>query len=130
MMSEQAELLRTLIPLWYAEMAWAKELLVRAFQLERAEDILRSEFRGRRQIPGTTWFIRTHGIGVDVYKTPEVGGIDFDFDKPDPDEWRLRIFFEKQINAGDLSYETYHELVEDEELLQSAIAELLGHRNA
>ena len=129
-MSEHAELLRSLIPLWYAEMAWAKELLVRAFQLERAEDILRSEFLGRRQVPGTTWFIRTHGIGVDVYKTPEVGGIDFDFDKPDPDEWRLRIFFEKKVNAGDLSYETYHELIEDEELLQSAITELLGHRNA
>jgi hypothetical protein len=130
MTSEHAKLLRNLVPLWHAEMAWAKELLVHAFQLERAEDILRSEFRGRRQIPGTTWFIRTHGIGVDVYKTPEVGGIDFDFDKPDPDEWRLRIFFEKQVNAGDLSYETYHELIEDEELLQKAIAELLGQRDA
>jgi len=129
-MSEHAELLRNLIPLWHAEMAWAKELLVRAFQLERAEDILKSEFRGRRQIPGTTWFIRTHGIGVDFYKTPEVGGIDFDFDKSDPDEWRLRIFFEKQVNAGDLSYETYREFIEDEELLQKAIAELLSHRNA
>ncbi len=130
MMRKHTELLKHLIPLWYAEMAWAKELLVRAFQLERAEDILRPEFRGRRQIPGTTWFIRTHGIGVDVYKTLEVGGIDFDFDKPDPDAWRLRLFFEKQVNAGVLLYETYRELMEDEELLQKAITELLGQRYA
>jgi hypothetical protein len=80
-----AELIKFAIPLWYAEMAWAKELIKYAFNLENAEHILRKEFRGRKQVPGTSWYIRTHGIGVDVYKTPEVGGIDFDFDKPDPD---------------------------------------------
>jgi len=125
-MNRHVEQLRFLLPLWYAEMAWAKELLVRAFKLARAEDILKSENRGRQKVPGTNWYICTDGIGVDIYQTPEVGGIDFDFDKPHPDEWRLRNFFEKQINAGNLSYADYQELVEDEDLLKSAISELLA----
>jgi hypothetical protein len=117
--------IRNVIPLWYATMAWAKELLVRAFELEQAQHILRLKRHGRHPIPGTVWFIRTHGIGVDIYKTPDVGGIDFDFDKPDPDEWRLRLFFEKQLNDGQLPYAQYHELAEDEELLKQAIREVL-----
>lgn len=119
------QLIRNLIPLWHANMAWEKELLVKAFDLEKAQDILRPEKRGLHQIPGTTWFIRTHGIGVDIYKTPNVGGIDFDFDKPEPDEWRLKIFFEKQVNEGHLAYEQYRELVENEELLEQVIREVL-----
>jgi len=115
------QLVRAAIPLWHAEMAWAKELLKRSFNLDDAEDIMRPEFRGRRQIPGTTWFYRTHGIGVDVYRTSEVGGIDFDFDKPNPDPWRLRIFLEKQVNEGSLLYEKYGELIDDEERLQAAL---------
>jgi hypothetical protein len=103
---------------------------VRSFQLDRPDDILKREFRGERQIPGTSWFIRTHGIGVDVYQTPEVGGIDFDFDKPNPDEWRLRRLFEKQVNAGTLAYEAYREFVDDEDLLKTAIADLLKAANA
>ena len=64
---------------------------------------------------------RTHGIGVDVSKTPDVGGIDFDFDKPDPDEWRLSIFFERQYNEGNLPFNEYRPLVEDEDRLKAAI---------
>jgi hypothetical protein len=126
LMNRHAEQLKVLLPLWYAEMAWAKELLVRAFELEQAEHILEPKNRGRRRVPGTNWYICTHGIGVDVYQAPDVGGIDFDFDKPHPDEWRLRIFFEKQINAGNLSYAEYQELADDEQLLKSAISELLA----
>lgn len=125
MNEDNIKLISGIIPLWYANVAWAKELLVRAFALSKADEILRAEFRGRRQIPGTSWFIRTHGIGVDIYKTPDVGGIDFDFDKPHPDEWRLRIFFEKQVNDGQLPYAQYHELVEDEELLKATICAVL-----
>ena len=39
-------------------------------------------------IPGTHWVYRTHGVGVDIYRTASVGGIDFDFNMPDPDEWQ------------------------------------------
>lgn len=113
-----------LLPLWYAEMAWAKELIVRAFQLEKPDDILR--IRGRRPIPGTNWIVCTHGIGVDVYRAPDVGGIDFDFDKPDPDVWRLQLFFEKQFNDGALDYSEYRDLAENEELLIASIKAALN----
>jgi hypothetical protein len=123
-MNERVELIRQLMPLWHAEMAWAKELIVRHFQLEKPEDILR--MRGQRPIPGTCWTVCTHGIGVDIYKTPAAGGIDFDFDKPDPDVWRLQLFFEKQLNDGALDYSVYRELAENEELLVSSIKEALN----
>jgi hypothetical protein len=67
MNEDHIKLISGIIPLWYANVAWAKELLVRAFALSKADEILRAEYRGRRQIPGTSWFIRTHGIGVDIY---------------------------------------------------------------
>ena len=118
---EDVQLVRAIIPLWHAEMAWAKELLKRAFDLNDAREIMGPEFRGRRQIPGTTWFYCTHGIGVDVYRTSAVGGIDFDFDKLDPDAWRLAIFLEKQVNEGSLSYEKYGQLIDDEDRLKVAL---------
>lgn len=120
------ELVRRAIPLWYANLAWAKELLVRAFNLAKAEDVLSPTHRRTQQIPNTCWFVRPHGIGVDVFKTPEVGGIDFDFDKPHPDEWRLSLFVVRQVNDGQLPYELYRELVNDEELLKQAVKEALS----
>lgn len=120
------KLINTIIPLWYAEKKWAEELLVRVFGFEKAQDVLRPENRGDVQIPGTNWRYRTHGVGVDFYLTADVGGIDFDFDKPDPDPWRLKIFFEKQYNAGNLPYDQYRHLFEDEELLESVIKEVLA----
>jgi hypothetical protein len=77
-------------------------------------------------VPGTAWHIRTHGVGVDIFKTPEVGGIDFDFDKPDPDPWRMQIFVERQVNDGNLPYEKYRELLDDDELMKKAISEALS----
>ncbi|MCU8059076.1 hypothetical protein L5L78_23315 [Shewanella sp. SM34] len=114
------------IPLWYAQMSWAKELIRLGFGLSKVEDILSSENRGCKLVPGTAWNIRTHGIGVDVFKTPGVGGIDFDFDKPDPDPWRMQIFIERQVNDGNLPYENYRELLDDEELMKKAISEALS----
>lgn len=61
---------RNLIPLWHGVMAWAKEVLVRSYKLDDAKDILGREYRGKNQIPGTNWFYRTHGIGVDVFNPP------------------------------------------------------------
>jgi len=113
------ELIQRIVPLWYATMAWAKELLVRSFGFDEAADILRLAYRGLKQIPNTNWFLRTHEIGVDVFKTPYVGGIDVDFDKPDPDVWRLQIFFEKQYNDGQLPYAEYQHLADDEDLLRA-----------
>jgi len=115
---DNLEKIQKIIPLWYAHKKWAEELIVRALNLEKPEDILKPENRGIKPIPGTNWMYRTHGIGVDIYRTADVGGIDFDFDKPDPDEWRLRVFFEKQYNEGNLPLAEYRELYEDEGLLQ------------
>lgn len=125
-MNDPVHLVRSVIPLWYANVAWAKELLVRAFNLEKAEDILEPHNRGCRQVPGTTWFIRTHGVGVDVYKDDNVGGVDFDFDKPDPDAWRLRCFIEKQVRDGALPHEEFKALVEDEKLMREATRSAAG----
>lgn len=61
-------------------MDWANALLIRAFKLEQANDI---------------------------FKVVEVGRIDFDFCKPDPDESCLKIFFEKQYNGAQLPYAEY-----------------------
>jgi len=122
---DNLEKIKNIIPLWYAQRAWAEELLKRAFTLNSAQEILQSQYRGRKSIPGTNWVYVTHGVGVDIYRTVEVGGIDFDFDKPDPDEWRLRIFFEKQYNEGNLAFAEYRELHEDEELLKSIIKQAL-----
>ncbi|MBP0656647.1 hypothetical protein J8J20_22495, partial [Mycobacterium tuberculosis] len=64
---------------------------------------------------------------VDIYKAPGVGGIDFDFDKVDPDEWRLARFIEAQVNDGQLPYAAYRILLDDEQAFKSAVASAL-HR--
>lgn len=83
-MTKNQELIKNLIPLWYATRLWAEDLLRRYLDLADAVDILKPENRGKKPISGTNWMYRTHGVGVDIYKTEEVGGIDFDFDKPNP----------------------------------------------
>lgn len=118
--------IKAAIPLWYAEIIWAKELIRVGFGLSTAEEILSSEYRGFKLVPGTAWYVRTHGAGVDVFKTPDVGGIDFDFDKPDPDPWRLKIFVERQVNDGNLPYENFRELLNNDELMENAISEALS----
>ena len=115
------ELIRKIIPLWHAQRKWAKELLKQAFNLDKANDILSTEYRGYKEIPGTNWMYRTHGIGVDISRTSDVGGIDFDFGKTEPDEWRLKIFFEKQYNEGNIPLIEYRHLFQDEQLLDNAI---------
>lgn len=127
MMNNQ-DLLKNLVPLWHATRAWAEELLRRHLELENAADVLKTENRGRKAIKGTNWIYRTHGVGVDIYKTEESGGIDFDFDKPEPDTWRMKTFFKRQYNEGNLNFETYRHLFEDEELLDRELTELLEPR--
>lgn len=107
------ELIKNLIPLWHATRLWAEELLRRHLLLEAADEILKPENRGKRAIKGTNWIVRPHGVGVDIYKTEDIGGIDFDFDKPDVDEWRLKIFFRRQYNDGNLNFDSYRDLYED-----------------
>jgi hypothetical protein len=122
MTDSNVQLVEQAIPLWYANIAWAKALLVSAFKFSEPQEILCKANRHLRQVPGTCWFVRPHGIGVDIYKAPGVGGIDFDFDKVDPDEWRLARFIEAQVNDGQLSYAAYRGLLDDEQAFESAVA--------
>ena len=127
-MKKNQELIKDLIPLWHATRAWAEELLRRHLGFENAADVLKPENRGKKPIQGTNWVYRTHGVGVDIYKTEEAGGIDFDFDKPEPDAWRMKIFFRRQYTDGNLNLEIYRHLFEDEELLDKELKELLEPR--
>ena len=98
---------------------------MRSFNLNDPQDILRSPNRCFQRVPNTCWFVRPHGIGVHIFKAPESGGVDFDFDKPHPDEWRLARFIEAQVNDGQLPFELYRALTEDEEVMKSAVQEAL-----
>lgn len=113
------ELTRALIPHWHATRRWAEELLCRMLRLEKASEVLRPEHRGRYVIEGSNWTYRTHGCGVDLDRGIVSGGIDFDFDQENPDPWRLRLFAEKQLNAGNLPPE-YVMLIDDEDRFVAA----------
>ncbi|MBN2161775.1 MAG: hypothetical protein JXR25_10185 [Pontiellaceae bacterium] len=106
------ELVKNLIGLWYAERAWAEELLKRSFNLNHAYEVLGLGLEEDYRIPGTHWYCRPHGVGVDIYSAGDVGGIDFDFDKPEPDAWRLMIFLQKQFEIENLDRDLYQELYE------------------
>jgi hypothetical protein len=108
-------LLRALLPHWHATRRWAEELLVRALGLRDAREVLKPEHRGLKYLPGSLWFYRTHGLGVNLDRGLACGGIDFDFDQFIPDPWRLRLFTEKQLNAGNLPALDYLPLFDDED---------------
>jgi hypothetical protein len=127
--AQDLELVRQLVPHWYAWRRWAEELLCRVYSLERVEHIARTNRRGARHpIPGSNWTYRAHGVGVDVDRGINGGGIDFDFDKPDPDTWRLRLFAEKQLNAGNLPFDLYRPLLDDERRFEAASRQVLAGR--
>lgn len=77
-------------------------------------------------ILGTFCFIRTYGIGVDIFNNRDLGSIDLDFDKPDPDPWCMQIFIERRVNHGNLPYEPYRELINDEDRMKQAIKSALS----
>lgn len=118
------QLVRLLIPHWYATRAWAEELLRRSLDLERPEDVLGRGHRGWHVIPGSNWHYRTHGVGVDLDRGVSSGGIDFDFPQKAPDPYRLHVFAQKQLNAGNLSL-AYTRLVDDEERFAKAAKKVL-----
>ena len=120
------DLIRGLLPLWYATRAWGEVLLCHAFDLVTASDIVRLHPKGvRRQVGNSNWYVRTHGIGVDIDGGLNRGGLDFDFDKPDPDPDRLLLFAERQINAGNISVAHYLPLVDDEDRFRAAAGRVL-----
>lgn len=124
--ARDAERIRHLITMWHATRAWAEAMLIGFLGLHAASDVLRPQHRGRSRLGHTTWFYRTHGVGVEFGKDDETDGIDFDFDKPAPDVWRLRLFAEKQLSAGHLGAREYGPLVADESRFARIAEEVLS----
>lgn len=82
-----------------------------------------------QEVPGTEWRYKTHGIGVSIHKPPnQSGGIDFDFDKPDPDAWRLREFAKRQVTEGALAQVVYERVFDDLNRLRQLLSEASEHR--
>lgn len=128
LMNNDLELVENLVEQWKSTRQWAEQMLVDSIGLASAEEILETEHRGNNPIPGTNWFYRTHGVGVDVYQHGNKGGIDFDFDKPEPDEYGLREFMAKQYNAGALTKRDYRPLMQDGKRWTKAVRKVLGRR--
>jgi hypothetical protein len=126
---DDVERLCRVVPLWRTTRAWAEDLLCDALGLARARDVLEPKYRGQRRVPGTKWFYRTHDNGVDIDLGDTCGGIDFEFDEVRPDAGRLRMFVQKQLNAGELPAE-YAELVEDEARFERAAHALFASDKA
>jgi len=111
--------LTKLIKEWHVTRRWAESFICEHLNLASAEDILQPENRGRELIANTGWYYCTHGIGVDIYKEGNRGGIDFDFGVDTLDSYKLRDFMIKQLNAGNLTKKHYRRLLQDTKLWQS-----------
>ena len=96
--------------------------------LDDASDVLRSQRGVIRALPGTKWWFQTHGIGVCVFREDETGGIDFDFDKPDPDGWRLHWFARAQMEEGVLPPGVYERTFADVDRLEGVLSTVLAER--
>jgi hypothetical protein len=118
------ELVRLLLPHWYATRRWAEELLCQSLGLKEASEVLQRENRGWNVIPGSNWHYRTHGVGVELDRGICCGGIDFDFPQAVPDPYRLCLFGQKQLNAGNLS-PAYVRLLDDEHRFMRAATKVL-----
>ncbi|MBP0027153.1 DUF6896 domain-containing protein [Roseofilum sp. Guam] len=119
------ELVLAIVDLWYEHRNWAMQFLKENLSLDRPEDILSKPYRGYHSIAGTEWFYRTHGLGVDIHKPHNKGGIDFDFFCPDPNDWQLRDFLVKQYNDGQLVKRFYRPLIQDNDRWENAVAKVV-----
>ena len=110
-------LIADLIALWHETRSWAERLLCDTFDLQHANDFLptsaRTDIPRSGKFPDSPWCYRVHGIGIDISKPNNRGGIDFDFEKPNVDRWRLREFMVKQLNDAVIPTRHYRPLVQD-----------------
>jgi len=121
-------LMKNIIPLWHAQKQWGEVLLKTSLGLKKAEDILTSfEYREDHEVPGTKWIFRPSGKGVDIFDSNNKGGINFDFDKPNPCIWRLGIFFKRQYNDDKISHDLYYHIYHNQDILKAASVGALIH---
>lgn len=116
----ELESMKELVTKWHESKKWAQCFICEKLNITNPRDILLPENRGRRQFPETEWFYRTHGLGVDIFKDNNKGGIDFDFDSEGINSFKLRIFMIKQLNDGKLTKRHYKKLLNDTEIWSSA----------
>ena len=114
-MEQQEEAVQKLIEDWYIVRRWAERFLCDQLGLSSVEQISEPHLRGIRRVADTEWWYRTHGIGVDLFKEGNHGGIDFDFEQPDPDIYRMHSFMVKQYNDGSLTKKYFQSLLQDDE---------------
>lgn len=119
------QLIADLLALWHETRSWAEQLLCDTFDLQHVDDFMpalaQNDIPRSGQFPDSPWFYRVHGIGIDISQTNNRGGIDFDFDKPDVDRWRLRDFMVKQVNVGSIPTRFYRPLLQDADRYSSAM---------
>ncbi len=112
----------------------AATLLVTELGLSSPRDVLLREHRGHRNLGGTGWTYRTHGIGVDVTRINGCGGIDFDFSTEDgqlfapPDYWRITLFAKRSMHEKTIDAEKYRPIIDDPEQYRSLIEAELNNR--
>ena len=121
---------RYLVARWHESRTWAERLLCEQLSLQSPQQILDPPYRGNRPIPGTLWSYRTHGLGVEVSRPGNSGGIDFDFRVTGPDVWSLRDFLVKQYNAGILEKRLFRPLLEDAVRWDVAVSSVLSMEQA
>lgn len=123
---DDTQLVSDLVTMWFSSRKWAEELICATFNLSSPDDFLANIRRFNKprsgQFPNSPWHYRIHGVGIDISKPNNCGGIDFDFDKPGVDQWRLREFMVKQLNDGAIPMRWYRPLLQDPARWSAALA--------
>lgn len=115
---QDRDAVEALVAMWHETRKWAESLICSSLKLDRVEEVFCLERPLVRTLAGG-WVMRVHGVGVDVSKPCNVGGIDFDFGVL-PCSGRLRDFMIKQYNAGNLTKKIYRPLMQDPKRFEHA----------
>ena len=109
----EVEAVKQLIELWYPTKRKTEELFCKCLNLKKASDAFLNLDCKSARLGETEWHYSMHGSGVIVYKGGDKskGGLDSDFDKPDPDSYRLRTMMINQFNDGQLKKKDYRNLL-------------------
>ena len=127
-------IINELIDDWLTHRDAAAALLVEQFSLNSPRDVLRAEHRGRRELPGTGWAYRTHGVGVDVTRINGHGGIDFDFALDgskmfaDPDWYRLHLFAKRSAHEKSIETQKYADIIDNIDKHRSMLESVIARR--
>ena len=104
------KLIRRVIPLYRAEVAWANELFVGALNLVDAVDVMRPKTDQIQQIPNTNFFFSPYPFGVGIWIGQETHDtMVVDLENAEPSAYVLKLFINRLVNHNMLSYSQYWE---------------------